>query len=106
MKYIGQIQGTYSTGFDLVDGIRGNAGSSLKKVVKIGLQTEKGRKVRFNKDSSLIFEIGKTGILEFEDVEIKNIQILRTPEEDLLYEKKPTLVFVVPAVLNYVYEDE
>lgn len=106
MKYIGQIQGTYSTGFDLVDGIRGNAGSSLKKVVKIGLQTEKGRHVRFNKDSSLIFEIGKTGILELEDVEIKNMQILRTPEEDLLYEEKPTLVFKVPVILDYIYEDE
>lgn len=105
-KHIGQIQGNFSTGFDLVDGIRANAGSSLKRVVKVGIQIEKGRKLRLNKDSTLILEVGKTGILEYEDVEIKNMQILRTEEEDALYENKPTLIFIVPAIIDYVYEDE
>lgn len=105
-KHIGQIQGNYSTGFDLVDGIRANAGSALKKVVKVGIQIEKGRKLRLNKDSSLIVEIGKTGILEYEDVEIRNIQILRSEEEEALWEKNPNLVFIVPVIVDYVYEDE
>lgn len=105
-KHIGQIQGNYSTGFDLVDGIRANAGSTLKKVVKVGIQIEKGRKLRLNKDSSLIVEIGKTGILEYEDIEIRNIQILSNEEEEALYEKNPNLVFIVPVIVDYVYEDE
>lgn len=103
-RHIGQIQGTFTTSHNLVDSIRANAGTSLERIVKIGIQLERGRKILINK--KLTFEIGKTEILEFEDVEITHLQILKTEAETEEVNKNPSLTIIVPIVVDYVYEDE
>lgn len=101
-KHIGQIQGNYSTGYDLMNSIITNAKRKVAKVVKIGIQLEKARKILINQ--TLEFEMGKTGILEFEDVNIQHLHLLKTDEEK--EENDSDTVILVPIIIDYVYEDE
>lgn len=95
--HIGQIQGIKLTNSEL---------KPKGKVVKIGIQLEKTREVLLNK--KLKFEIGKTEILEFDDVEITSIQLLKTQAE--LDEDKENgttgIARRVPVIIDYVYDDE
>ena len=49
-RYIGQIQGAYSTGYDLISTIISNAGHTVKRIVKIGIQLEYGREIMINRE--------------------------------------------------------
>ena len=100
-KRFGQIQGAYTLGYDLINAIKSNANPSLvSKITDIGIQLEEGRKIRINQ--KLDFEIGKTEILQFEDVDIQHLQILRKEEE---LDKDENEVILVPIILDYIYED-
>lgn len=103
-RYIGQIQGTHLTNSELMYHIRANANTAVARVIKIGIQLEKARKVMLNKN--LEFEIGKTGMLEFDDVEITSIQLLKTEAELEESKKNNKLVIRVPVIIDYIYEDE
>ena len=101
-RRFGQVQGAYTLGYDLINAIKGNANQSLvSKVTDIGIKLEEGRKIRINQ--KLDFEIGKTGILQFEDVDIQHLQILRKEEE---LDKDEDEVILVPVILDYIYEDK
>lgn len=103
--HIGQLKGQYTTSHNLVDSIRASAfGYPVSKIVKIGIQGAPGRQVKINK--TLTFELGKTGILEFEDVEITHLQILKTEKETEDVNKNPGLTIIVPLTVDYVYDDE
>lgn len=97
-RYIGQIQGTFSTGYDLINTIKTNAGHHVERVVKVGIQLEYGREIMINREVKV--EIGKSGQIEYEDVDIQHLQILRRVEENL------TDYISVPIIVDYVYEDE
>ena len=74
-KYIGQVQGNYSSQDDLIQVIRKQLNSNTDlKIIKIGVQMDEGEKISINHKE---FEIGKTEILEFEDVEITHLQVLK-----------------------------
>ena len=97
-KYIGQIQGAYSTGYDLINAIMSNAGNHVERVTKVGIQLEYGREIMINREIKV--EMGKSGQIEFEDVDIQHLQILKRAEES------PTDYISVPIIVDYVYEDE
>jgi hypothetical protein len=50
-------------------------------VVKIGIQSKVGHQCKIN---DYVFEIGKTGILEFNDVEIFSLSFLQDEEESTI----------------------
>ena len=97
-KYIGQIQGVYSTGYDLINAIMSNAGNHVERVTKVGIQLEYGREIMINREIKV--EMGKSGQIEYEDVDIQHLQILKRAEES------PTDYISVPIIVDYVYEDE
>lgn len=102
-KHFGQIQGKYSTGYNLMNTIKAKANPrKVAYISSLGIQLEEGRQIRLNQKTD--FEIGKTGILQFEDVDIQHLQILRTDkekEEDKNNEK----TILVPIILDYIYDD-
>ena len=57
-KYIGQVQGSYSSQDDLIQVIRKQLNSNTDlKIIKIGIQMNEGEKISINHKE---FEIGKT----------------------------------------------
>lgn len=103
--HIGQLKDQYTTSHNLIDSIRAaHSDYPFFRIVKIGIQGAPGRQIRINRN--LTFEIGKTGILEFEDVSITHLQILKTDKETEEVNKNPSLTIIVPLIVDYVYEDE
>ena len=97
-RYIGQIQGAYSTGYDLISTIISNAGHTVKRIVKIGIQLEYGREIMINREIKV--QMGKSEQIEYEDVDIQHLQILKRDTE------AATAYVSVPIIIDYVYEDE
>lgn len=97
-RYIGQVQGSYSTGYDLINAIISNAKRPVQRVVKIGIQLEYGREVLINRDFRV--QMGKSGQIEYEDVDIRHLQVLRRNTESA------TDYISIPVIVDYVYEDE
>ena len=92
-QYIGQFQNDkVNINENLVNKI-----SVLKnaKVKKLGLQLAEGRGVKIN---NLEFRIGKTGMLEFDDLdmEINNLSLLNKEDENIL---------VIPCIIDFILDD-
>lgn len=68
-KFI-QIRGPFTAGQDLISYIKTQYGSNFNYIKKIGIQTKVKNEVTIN---NVDFEIGKTGILEFENVQINSL---------------------------------
>lgn len=88
-KHIGQVAGVFSPYYEL----KNSLGSKAKKITKVGIQLPIGDFVRID---DIEFEIGKNGILEFEDVEIKSIKARRRVASDR------TPMFVI---MDCIYDD-
>lgn len=94
-QYVGQIQGKYSSRDNLIAIIKEKAApSEVVKITKIGIQADEGELISIN---HIDFEIGKTEILEFEDVDIKHLQILSI--------KNGNVNIPIPIIIDYIYED-
>lgn len=69
--YIGQINGPFTANVELMPFIQEEANKTVNYLLKLGIQTEVRNEVIINGKT---FEIGKTGILEFDKgVEITSI---------------------------------
>lgn len=90
-RYIGQIQGEYNPNFDLMVEMHGKR---IEKVVKIGVQLANDYLLKIN---GKFFEMGKTGILEYEDVEITELSIRHKDNQNLAK---------IPVIIDYVCEVE
>ena len=71
-----QITGPFTLNEEIVDKIKAETGFNFLYIKKIGIQTEpaSAHKVSIN---GQIFEIGKTGILEFNEVQITSLNFLQ-----------------------------
>ncbi len=79
-KFI-QIQGPFKAKNDIIQYIRNNYNPNFWYIKRIGIQTEIGHIC--NIDGNL-FEIGKTGILEFNNVRIYSLYFLQNEPESTL----------------------
>lgn len=86
--YVGQLQGKFSTEDRLVDIIFQNCRdgmsaqeyeSSILKIYKIGIYSKPYHQIELN---GKIEKLGKTGILEIRDSEIKDLHFLQEENED------------------------
>lgn len=68
-KFI-QIRGPFSAGQDLISYIKTEYKTNFNYIKKIGIQTKVKNKITINNED---FEIGKTGILEFDNVQITSL---------------------------------
>lgn len=75
-----QIKGPFAAGEELVDRIKDNA-SNFDYIKKIGIQTKVANRCKIN---NIIFEIGKTGILEFNNVEINSLLFMQNEPDTTL----------------------
>lgn len=87
-RYSGQISGKFNQNFELMNTIGGGA----DRLVKVGIQLARDYDVKINGN---LFEMGKTGILELEDVEITSLQ---------LKHKGQGFTGEIPVIIDYVYE--
>ena len=78
-RYSGQISGKFNQNFELMNTIGGGA----DRLVKVGIQLARDYDVKINGN---LFEMGKTGILELEDVEITTIKTEQTFSREGKYE--------------------
>ena len=70
-KYIGQITGYFNPSSNIMNFIRGDGEKhSFEYVSKLGIQAPEGTIFKINNKE---FEIGPSGILEFDDVKITSI---------------------------------
>ncbi len=90
-RYIGQIQGEYNPNFDLMVEMHDKR---IEKVVKVGVQLANDYLLKIN---GKFFEMGKTGILEYEDVEITELSIRHKDNQNLAK---------IPVIIDYVCEVE
>lgn len=88
-KYIGQISGTFYQNYDLLSNINPKA----DRVIKIGIQLANDYYAIINNE---IYEMGKTGILEFDNVEITKLTLRHK------YDKNKTKV--IPVIVDYICE--
>lgn len=68
-KFI-QIRGPFSAGQDLISYIKTEYKTNFNYIKKIGIQTKVKNEITINNED---FEIGKTGILEFDNVQITSL---------------------------------
>ncbi|MCC8068710.1 MAG: hypothetical protein LIO71_02965 [Ruminococcus sp.] len=64
------VSGPFTANSDVVSYIKSNYDSDMKYIKKCGIQSEVGNFVNINGQK---FEIGKTGILELNDVKITSL---------------------------------
>lgn len=69
-----QITGPFTAFDDIVNYIKKNDDSEILYIKKCGIQSQVSNRIKIN---DCTFEIGKTGILEFSDVEIKTMYFLQ-----------------------------
>ena len=68
-KFI-QIRGPFSAGQDLISYIKTEYKTNFNYITRIGIQTKVKNEITINNED---FEIGKTGILEFDNVQITSL---------------------------------
>lgn len=68
-KFI-QIRGPFSAGQDLISYIKTEYKTNFNYIKRIGIQTKVKNEITINNKD---FEIGKTGILEFDNVQITSL---------------------------------
>ena len=85
-NYIGQISGRMIIDEEIMNIISNNARKNKKvsHLIKIGIQADPGQEVIINKKP---FKIGKTGILQFNDVNITSIVFKKHPYKTLIDNK-------------------
>ena len=71
-KFI-QIKGPFTVDEEIIDRIKAET-TGFDYIKKLGIQTKVANKCKINNQ---IFEIGKTGILEFNDVEITSLSFMQ-----------------------------
>jgi hypothetical protein len=76
-----QIQGPFKKNQDIVSYIKKTINNDFKYIKKIGIQTETKNYVSIN---NKIFEIGKTGILEFDNVQINSLFFMQDEQSTTL----------------------
>lgn len=76
-----QIQGPFSKNDDLISVIKTKFKNSFEYIERIGIQTNPTNKININ---GQIFEIGKTGILEFSEVKIISLYFIQDEPESTL----------------------
>ena len=90
-KYIGQVAGIFSRSEDIMNTVIKNSHRKAKSIIKIGIQLERGKTIALNERE---FQIGKTGRLEFDNVNITSIKIGKNISE------------FTPIIIDYIYIDE
>ena len=93
----GQVAGIFSPYHELMTNVRAQSNQKALYLAKIGIQMEKANRVFLNDEE---FEIGKTGKLEFDNIEITSIK-----PANRLEGKYEDLVTPVSIILDYVYVD-
>lgn len=101
-KYIGQVQGKFNREANIFNEI---SSSNKGYISKIGIQVEKATRISLTNieefkegefvsvtNSSSEFEIGKTEILELDNVKIISVKILSDES--------------IPIIMDYIYEIE
>lgn len=76
-----QIQGPFTKNEDLVPIMKIEFNNSFRHIQRIGIQSKPSNKVNIN---GQIFEIGKTGILEFNEVEIVSLYFIQDELESTI----------------------
>lgn len=101
-NYIGQISGRMIIDEEIMNIISNNARKNEKvsHLIKIGIQADPGQEVIINKKS---FKIGKTGILQFNDVNITSIVFKKHPYKTLIDNKAKE--YYTYAIIDYLYTD-
>jgi hypothetical protein len=100
-QYIGQVTGEFTVGENIVETlIQQNArrGKEVAQIVKIGIQADCEQSVYLNNTK---FQIGKTGILQFSDVNITSIVFDTHPYKILINDNG----YFTNAIIDYIYED-
>ena len=64
-----QVKGPFAAGEEITDRIKAVT-SEFRYIKKLGIQTKVANKCRINNE---VFEIGKTGMLDFSDVEVTSV---------------------------------
>lgn len=84
----GQLTGPFVANTEMLYLVKADAKvSAINYLTKVGITAERGSFVRIN---GIEFEIGKTGILEFEDVKITSLKFSKDANER--------------AIIDYYYE--
>jgi hypothetical protein len=76
-----QVQGPFSAGQEIVSLIMKDVSDDFTSIVKIGVQSKVGHQFKMN---DCTFEIGKTGILEFNDVDITSLSFLQDEDDSTI----------------------
>lgn len=90
-RYIGQIQGEFNPNYDLLVEMHDKR---VEKVVKVGVQLSNDYLLKINGE---YYEMGKTGILEYEDVEITELSVRHRDSQKLSK---------IPIIVDYICETE
>ena len=102
-QYIGQITGNFTVGEIIIDTCIkpiARKNREVARIVKIGIQADSPQTVFLN---GVAFEIGKTGILQFNDINITSIIFAEHPYKRLVDEQGN---FFTNAIIDYLYEDD
>ena len=91
-RNVGQFAGEIDPYDDLLRTVRANAANTFQSISKIGIQLEEGKKIYID---GVEFEMGKTGILEFDNVDI-NSSIYITQGNRKTNDK-------IPVIVDYIY---
>lgn len=75
-----QLQGPFKNGEELVPIIKNN-NTDINSIERVGIQTREGNKCRIN---GVLFNIGKTGLLEFDEVDITSLVFLQNESSSTL----------------------
>ena len=101
-QYIGQFSGKVMVGKEVMDLIFNNARADrdVVNLVKIGIQADPLQEVIIN---GQVFQIGKTGILQFNDVNITSIIFNKHPYKNLIDNTQHN--YYTYAIIDYLYTD-
>lgn len=73
----GQLAGPFTANTELLNLIKLDANSEVNIITKIGIQSKKDHSIRLD---GVAFQIGSSGILEFEDVALTSIKFSQSED--------------------------
>jgi hypothetical protein len=76
-----QIQGPFNAKQDVTSLIKQQSSNNFSSIKKIGIQSKIKHQCSIN---DCVFEIGSTGILEFDEVKVVSLYFLQSEDEDTI----------------------
>lgn len=101
---MGQIQGRYAKTRNLFNVIKSEH-PKLKQIVKLGVQLKPGFGFKIDNNK---YDVGKTGILQLDNMELSscNFTLYHNNRKDDDGNDLEEEIKVIPAIVDFVYEDE